>query len=54
MYIYADNAATTKTSQSAIDAMVKTMTDVYGNPSSLHSVGQKAKEVLEKARVDVA
>ena len=54
MYIYADNAATTKTSQSAIDAMVKTMTDVYGNPSSLHSVGQKAKEVLEKARADVA
>ena len=52
--IYLDNAATTKTSQSAIDAMVKTMTDVYGNPSSLHSVGQKAKEVLEKARVDVA
>lgn len=54
MYIYADNAATTKTSKTAIDAMVETMNDVYGNPSSLHTVGQKAKEVLERARVDVA
>lgn len=54
MYIYADNAATTKTSQAAIDAMVDIMNNVYGNPSSLHSVGQKAKEALEKARVEVA
>lgn len=54
MYIYADNAATTKTSKTAIDAMVETMNNVYGNPSSLHTVGQKAKEVLERARVDVA
>lgn len=54
MYIYADNAATTKTSQAAIDAMVDIMNNVYGNPSSLHTVGQKAKEALEKARVDVA
>ena len=50
MYIYADNAATTKTSQAAIDAMVDIMNNVYGNPSSLHTVGQKAKEALEKAR----
>ena len=54
MYIYADNAATTKTSQAAIDAMVDIMNNVYGNPSSLHTVGQKAKEALEKARVEAA
>ena len=54
MYIYADNAATTKTSQAAIDAMVDIMNNVYGNPSSLHTVGQKAKEALEKARIEVA
>lgn len=54
MYIYADNAATTKTSQAVIDAMVDIMNNVYGNPSSLHTVGQKAKEALEKARVEVA
>ena len=52
--IYADNAATTKTSQAAIDAMVDIMNNVYGNPSSLHTVGQKAKEALEKARVEAA
>ena len=54
MYIYADNAATTKISKSALDAMIKTNEEAYGNPSSLHSVGQKAKEVLEQARVDIA
>ena len=54
MYIYADNAAPTKTSQAAIDSMVDIMNNVYGNPSSLHTVGQKAKEALEKARVEVA
>lgn len=54
MYIYADNGATTKTSNIAIEAMVETMKDVYGNPSSLHSAGQKAKEVLEQARLDIA
>ena len=54
MYIYADNAATTKISKSALDAMIKTNEEAYGNPSSLHSVGQKAKEVLEQARVDMA
>ena len=48
MYIYADNAATTKISKSALDAMIKTNEEAYGNPSSLHSVGQKAKEVLEQ------
>lgn len=54
MFIYADNAATTKTSEAAIKAMVNIMNNVYGNPSSLHTTGQKAKEALEKARLDVA
>ncbi|MBQ9156225.1 MAG: cysteine desulfurase NifS [Eubacterium sp.] len=54
MYIYADNAATTKTSPAAIEAMTRCMEDFYGNPSSLHTVGQKAAEVLQKAREDVA
>ena len=44
MFVYADNAATTKPSQVALDAMLPCLTDVYGNPSSLHSVGQKAAE----------
>lgn len=52
--IYADNAATTKMSKTAIKAMTDTMENIFGNPSSLHTVGQKAKEVLEKARADIA
>ena len=54
MYVYADNAATTAMSQVAIDAMVPYFNKVYGNPSSLHSVGQEAKEALESARETVA
>ena len=54
MYVYADNAATTAMSQVAIDAMIPYMNRVYGNPSSLHSVGQEAKEALEAARATVA
>lgn len=54
MYIYVDNAATTKMNDVAIEAVMDTMKNIYGNPSSLHSVGQKAKEVLEKARMDIA
>ena len=54
MYIYADNAATTKISPAAMAAMTKCMEEAYGNPSSLHSVGQKAAEVLQKAREDIA
>ena len=54
MRVYADNAATTKMSQHAIDAMLPYFTAVYGNPSSLHSVGQEAKEALEDARARVA
>ena len=54
MKIYADNAATTKMSRTAIDTMVKYMEDTYGNPSSLYMIGQKAKEALEEARETVA
>lgn len=50
MKIYADNAATTKMSDNAINAMIPYMKEVYGNPSSLYEIGQKAKESLEDAR----
>ncbi|MBO6089670.1 MAG: IscS subfamily cysteine desulfurase [Lachnospiraceae bacterium] len=52
--IYADNAATTKMSDKAIETMVSLMKDTYGNPSSLYEFGQKSKEVLEEARLKVA
>ena len=52
--IYADNAATTKMSPAAINIMVSMMNEVYGNPSSLYSTGQRAKEALEQARAQVA
>ena len=54
MYVYADNAATTKLSDVALQAMMPYFTEIYGNPSSLHSVGQEAKEHLEDARARVA
>jgi len=54
MYVYADNAATTKMSKVAIDAMLPYFDNIYGNPSSLHSAGQEAKEALEAARATVA
>ena len=54
MHVYADNAATTQMSRVAIEAMVPYFDKVYGNPSSLHSVGQVAKEALEDARARVA
>ena len=54
MQIYADNAATTKMSRTAIDAMLRCMEADYGNPSSLYTIGQQAKEILEQARADVA
>lgn len=54
MYIYADNAATTKLSKTAKNAMIPYFDEVYGNPSSLHSAGQRAKDVLNKVREDVA
>ncbi len=52
--IYADNAATTKMSKTAIAAMLPYMDEIYGNPSSLYSFGQQAKEALESARSRVA
>ena len=52
--IYADNAATTRMSQTAIQAMLPYMDKIYGNPSSLHSVGQAALEALTDARTRVA
>ena len=54
MNIYADNAATTRMSRAAIDAMLPYLETEYGNPSSLHGVGQRAKEALEAARADIA
>lgn len=54
MRIYADNAATTKMAKPVIDAMTECMAEVYGNPSSLHSRGQRAAEVLAGARESVA
>ncbi len=54
MTIYADNAATTRMSQTAINAMLPYMGEIYGNPSSLHTVGQKANEALTEARERVA
>ena len=54
MRVYADNAATTRVSQTALDAMMPYFTEVYGNPSSLHSFGQEAKEALENARERIA
>ena len=52
--IYVDNAATTKTSRTAIEAMLPYMDEIYGNPSSLHSVGQAAADALRKAREEAA
>ena len=54
MNIYADNAATTRMSRTAIDAMLPCMEEVYGNPSTLYQTGQRAKEVIEQARDDIA
>ena len=54
MKIYADNAATTKMSGVALEAMLPYMTEHYGNPSSLYTIGQEAKEGLEAARAAVA
>ena len=54
MQVYADNAATTKISNAALRAMMPAFETYYGNPSSLHSVGQEAKEMLENARERIA
>lgn len=54
MYVYADNAATTRMSDTAVNAMIPYMQEFFGNPSSLHSVGQKAAEAMAEARETVA
>ena len=54
MQIYADNAATTKMSEAAIEAMTECIRHWWGNPSSLYTIGQKAKEKLEEAREEIA
>lgn len=54
MQIYADNAATTRLSDTALKAMLPYMQEEYGNPSSLHSVGQRAQEALTEARARIA
>ena len=52
--IYADNAATTKMSPAAIKAMTECMETAYGNPSSLYSLGQQAREIMDDARQRIA
>ena len=52
--VYADNAATTKISKTAVEAMLPYLSEYYGNPSSLYAFGQRAKEALEAARADMA
>lgn len=54
MQVYADNAATTKVSQTAIEAMMPCLTESYGNPSSIHQFGQAAHQKLEEARTVIA
>ncbi len=54
MFVYADNAATTCVSKTALDAMMPYLTKQYGNPSSLYAFAQEAKEALENARKTVA
>ena len=54
MEIYADNAATTAVSSEVVEAMLPYFGGIYGNPSSLHTSGQKAKEALEDARARIA
>lgn len=54
MKVYADNAATTKMSRSAINAMLPFFDNIYGNPSSLHTAGQRAAEALYRSREKIA
>ncbi len=54
MYVYADNAATTPMSETAVNAMLPYLRNNFGNPSSLYTVGQKAKEALCNARESIA
>ena len=52
--IYLDNAATTKTSQEVVDAMIPYFTENYGNASSIYEIGQRSKEAITTAREEIA
>ena len=52
--VYLDNAATTKMSDKVIAEMTKSFSENYGNPSSVHSLGQRAKSAVERARYIIA
>ena len=52
--IYLDNAATTRTAQEVVDAMLPYFTESYGNPSSIYELGQRSKEAITKAREEIA
>ena len=52
--IYLDNAATTKTSQEVVDAMLPYFTENYGNPSSIYEIGQRSREAITTAREQIA
>ena len=54
MQVYADNAATTKTAPEVVEAMLPYFSEIYGNPSSLHSIGQAANKALAEARASIA
>ncbi|MBR6795437.1 MAG: aminotransferase class V-fold PLP-dependent enzyme, partial [Clostridia bacterium] len=49
-FVYADHAATTPVSREVLEAMMPCFTEVWGNPSSQHSKGAEAKNLLEEAR----
>lgn len=52
--IYLDNAATTRTAQEVVDAMIPYFTENYGNPSSIYELGQRSKEAITTAREQIA
>ena len=52
--IYLDNAATTPLSQKALETLLSVSQEVFGNPSSIHSFGRKANQILRQARQDIA
>jgi len=52
--VYFDNAATTKTDEKVVEAMMPYLTEKFGNPSSQHFVGQEAKQAIEEARKIIA
>ena len=54
MFVYADNAATTAVSKTALEAMTKALAETYGNPSSLHRMGREASAALRQARETMA